>query len=154
MRRLFVVIAVVALGACATNTQTGDAESAIRQGDINFSQRFGLSDAAGVAGIYAQDATLLPPNAPAVHGREAIRQMWGGLMSTGKGDVTLTADNITQSGDLAVEVGRYQFNFTPNGATAAIPDHGKYVVVWKKINGQWQIAEDIYNSDLPPTAPH
>ncbi|MDQ6802822.1 MAG: DUF4440 domain-containing protein [Acidobacteriota bacterium] len=153
MKRMFIVIAVLTLAACATTTQPGDAESAIRQGDIDFAQRFGQSDAAGVANLYAQDATIMPPNASAVHGREGIRQMWSGLMSTGKGNVTLTSDNVMQSGDMAVEVGRYQFNFTPNGATAAIPDTGKYIVVWKRINGQWQIVDDIYNSDMPATAP-
>ena len=28
-------------------------------------------------------------------------------------------------------------------------DTGKYVVVWRKIGGEWKAAADIFNSDKP-----
>jgi ketosteroid isomerase-like protein len=30
-----------------------------------------------------------------------------------------------------------------------IEDSGKFVVAWKKVNGEWKVAYDIYNSDKP-----
>jgi ketosteroid isomerase-like protein len=30
-----------------------------------------------------------------------------------------------------------------------IEDGGKYVVVWKKVNDQWKVQYDIFNSDKP-----
>ena len=30
-----------------------------------------------------------------------------------------------------------------------LTDTGKYVVVWRKIDGKWKAAADIFNSDLP-----
>jgi uncharacterized protein (TIGR02246 family) len=152
MKRIVIAIAVLTLAACATTTQTGDAESNIRQNTANFSTFVNRSDAASIANIYAEDAVFMAPNAPATRGRSAIRQVWSGLFGSGRADLTLTTDSVTQSGDLAVEVGHYQFGMTPAGG-ATMRDTGKYVVVWKRINGQWQIADDIYNSDLPPTAP-
>jgi len=33
-------------------------------------------------------------------------------------------------------------------------DKGKYVVILKRgSNGQWRLAHDIFNSDMPPPAP-
>jgi hypothetical protein len=33
-------------------------------------------------------------------------------------------------------------------------EKGKYVTVWKKqANGQWKVAEDIFNADAPPPPP-
>ncbi len=29
-------------------------------------------------------------------------------------------------------------------------DKGKYIVVWKKENGDWKVWRDIWNSDNPP----
>jgi hypothetical protein len=30
-----------------------------------------------------------------------------------------------------------------------LTDTGKYVVVWRKVGGEWKAAADIFNSDLP-----
>jgi ketosteroid isomerase-like protein len=35
-----------------------------------------------------------------------------------------------------------------------VTDHGKYVAVWKKqADGNWKVAVDIWNTDLPLPAP-
>jgi hypothetical protein len=31
-----------------------------------------------------------------------------------------------------------------------VRDRGKYVVVWRKVRGDWKVAADIFNSDGPP----
>ena len=31
-------------------------------------------------------------------------------------------------------------------------DKGKYVVVWKPVNGEWKLFRDIFNSDMPAAA--
>jgi uncharacterized protein (TIGR02246 family) len=152
MKRIVIVFALLTLAACATTTQSGDAESNIRENAANFSAYVNRGDASAIANLYAEDAMFMAPNAPAARGRSNIRQVWTGVLGSGRPELTLTTDSVTQSGDLAVEVGRYQFGMTPTGG-ATMRDTGKYVVVWKRVNGQWQIADDIYNSDMPATAP-
>jgi len=30
-----------------------------------------------------------------------------------------------------------------------VTDHGKYLEVWKKVDGKWKCSSDAYNSDTP-----
>ena len=36
------------------------------------------------------------------------------------------------------------------GVEGPIPDHGKYIEIWRRqSDGSWKVALDIFNSDLP-----
>ena len=151
MKRLILVSAITVLAACSAMmpASTGDAESAIRHANSEFSANVRTANVqAIVENYYAPDAVGMAPNMPALHGRDALRQFWAGFLSTGAIDVTLTSDNVTQSGDVAVEMGRYDLSITPAGGQA-IKEKGKYLVMWKKSNGRWWAVEDIFNSDMP-----
>jgi uncharacterized protein (TIGR02246 family) len=145
------LLALLVLTACSTAMQSADAESAIRAADPDFAAAMNRMDMASVMTHYADDAVLLPPNAPAVHGKAAIQQFWTGLLSTAKFRVALTPDSVMQSGDLAVEVGHYDLNITPPAGGASMQDKGKYSVTWRRqTDGKWRIAVDMFSSDNPP----
>ena len=60
---------------------------------------------------------------------------------------------VAGSGDLAYSTGTYQMS-APDDSGKSITDHGKYVAVWKKqADGNWKVAVDIWNTDLPLPAP-
>jgi len=75
----------------------------------------------------------------------------------GKFTSQITQESVMANGPLGVDRGTYTFTFTPNKGmeNMGVPpaDTGKYLVHWHKVNGTWQIAELIYNSDLPLPAP-
>jgi ketosteroid isomerase-like protein len=48
---------------------------------------------------------------------------------------------------MALDLGTYNLALAPGGTTQT--DTGKYVVVWRKVGGEWKAAADIFNSDLP-----
>jgi ketosteroid isomerase-like protein len=54
---------------------------------------------------------------------------------------------VSSSGDMALDRGTYRLSVAPDGTKQV--DTGKYVVVWRKVDGQWKAAADIINSDLP-----
>ena len=57
------------------------------------------------------------------------------------------------SGDLAYSTGAYQMSAPDDSGKSSI-DRGKYVAVWKKqTDGNWKVAVDIWNTDLPLPAP-
>jgi uncharacterized protein (TIGR02246 family) len=104
-------------------------EEAVRKGDM---ERLGS--------LYTPDAMALPPDAPLVKGRDNIVKMWGQVgQQIGLKDVRLDTTDLEIHGDMACEVG--EATLTLASGTAAV----KFVVVWKRTDGQWRLHRDIWN---------
>ena len=102
-----------------------------------------------VSGFYAPDAVLMPPNQPAIVGRENIRLALQGMMDAGVTSLKLETLEIGSSGDLAWERARYTLSMTPPGG-APTQDVGKSLVVYRRQpNGAWRATVDMYSSDQP-----
>ncbi len=122
---------------------------AIEESNLKFGEAARQGDAAALAALYTEDATLLPPNSEMIKGREGIEAVWSGVIQMGAKDVVLTTVDVYGSGDLAYEVGNYVLTIQPEGQEP-IEDKGKYVVVWKQVaDGSWKMHVDIWNSSLP-----
>jgi uncharacterized protein (TIGR02246 family) len=129
-------------------------ESAIRDLDAQWSKTAVANDLEGTVSYYSDDATLLPPNAPIAVGKQAIRASWALLLGPGVSvSWRVSKIEVSRSGDLAYLIGVYLVTLKdPEGKP--VTDHGKLVEVWKKQpDGKWKTVADIYNSDLPPSAP-
>ena len=124
-------------------------EQAIRGQVDRWQQLVKAKDAAAIAEFYAEDGAVMPPNAPIGQGRAAIQQTWASMMRTPGFDLTITPEKIlvSSSGDMALDRGTYSLKFEQGGTTRT--DTGKYVVVWRKVAGEWKAAADIFNSNLP-----
>lgn len=133
----------------AAAVDTGADEQAIRGQVDRWLQFVKAKDAAGIAEFYTEDGAVMPANAPISKGRAAIQQTWASMMQTPGFDLTFVPEQIivSSSGDMALDRGTYRLTVAPGGATQT--DTGKYVVVWRKIGGEWKAAADIFNSDLP-----
>jgi uncharacterized protein (TIGR02246 family) len=135
------------------DTRAAD-ESAVRDLDAQWSKTAAANDLDGAVSYYAEDASLLPPNAPMAADKQAIRTVWSSLLGSGA-SVSWQASKVevSRSGDLAYIVGTYTLNMKdPQGNP--VNDHGKFVEVWKKqTDGKWKVEADIFNSDLAPPAP-
>ena len=118
-----------------------DFRSQIEAGNREFMAAFAKRDAAAVAALYTDGGQLLPPNSEVVRGHEAIREFWQGAMTRGLTGATLETVDVDASGETAVEVGRYRLT-----AGDAEADHGKYIVVWKNVDGRWKLHRDIWNT--------
>ena len=127
----------------------GAEEQAIRGQVDRWLQLVKAKDAASIAELYAEDGAVMPPNGPIGKGRAAIQKTWASMMQTPGFDLTFVPEQIivSSSGDMALDRGTYRLAIAPNGK--AMTDTGKYVVVWRKIGGEWKAAADIFNSDLP-----
>jgi uncharacterized protein (TIGR02246 family) len=110
-------------------------------------------NAAAIAALYTTDAIAMPPGGPRTEGREAIQALFGGWISDyGLTSIDLSSDMITvaASGDLATAAGSYTASGTaPDGTEWT--ETGKYVEIFKSVDGNWQIAADIWNHDAAPT---
>jgi uncharacterized protein (TIGR02246 family) len=102
-------------------------------------------DARGMAGLYTENATLLPPGQPAITGRPNIQGFWQGFFDAGASDAKLTSIQISGSGDLAYEIGEYSAMMPqPSGGTA--PGTGKYLVVFERQqDGTLKMKADMFS---------
>ena len=147
-------LSVLLLG-CGSNAGSGNAthdnaashEQAIRKTNDRWLALIRDHDAAGVSKLYASDGAMMEPGAAIAQGQPALEKAWGGLMQMPGFGLTFKADKIVvaKGGDMALDQGTYLLSLTgPKGPTK---DVGKYVVVWRNIDGQWKVAADIFNSD-------
>jgi ketosteroid isomerase-like protein len=73
--------------------------------------------------------------------------MLGKLGEAGYQNLRLETIRVEESGDMAVEIGRYTAAVQQaNGTTVA--DRGKFVQVWRRL-GIWRMTSNCWNSDLP-----
>jgi uncharacterized protein (TIGR02246 family) len=102
-------------------------------------------DAPGIASLYTENATLLPPGQPAISGRQNIQGFWQGFFDAGASDAKLKSTRISSSGELAYEIGEYSAMMPqPSGGTA--PGSGKYLVVFERQqDGTLRMAADMFS---------
>ncbi len=104
---------------------------------------FQAGDAAAIAAMMSEDAILMPPNAGLVEGREDIEAYWASFIAMGL-EATLEVDEVHTDGDLGYKRGRYELS-----ADGSVVDHGKWIEIWKRVEGTWYFHRDIFNSSMP-----
>ena len=104
-------------------------------------------DTARIAQLYATDGLYMAPGYQALGGRAGAQKGWGMMFATPGAALTFGPSRIVvaQSGDMAYDIGTYTYS-----ANGRADDKGKYLVVWKKQDGQWKVAADMFNSDGAP----
>ena len=145
--RILVVLTVFTLLFCSSSAlaQPGSIREAVEEGNKQWSAALSRGDSAGMAALYTSNAQLFPTHSDIVSGTEAIQKFWQGVITSGVKGATLTTLDVDGQGDIAYEVGKYAL--TGEGGKGL--DNGKYIVVWKRVQGKWQLHRDIWNSSMP-----
>jgi len=151
MNRSTVILFVLAAASCSIALAAGD-DARIRAGTASWMKSFNSGNAGGVVALYADDAVLMPPNAPSARGVAAIKAAIASeIEGAKKGGVTLasgTVDDVGVAGDMAWHSGTYIVK--DKGGKSL--DTGKFLEVWERKGGKWRIVRDIWNSDAAPAA--
>jgi len=121
----------------------GDLRTQIGKMSQAWEKAYNAGDAAGLTALYAKDAIVMAPNAEPASGASAIRTFFDGDVKAGAKN-TLTLQDVTGSGDYAVETGKW----VATTADGKHLDHGPYVTVYKKADSGWKIYRDIWNSSM------
>lgn len=133
-------------GAPGKGEDIAQVRKAIEAGNLKFGEAVRKGDAATIASLYSEDATLLPPDSDMIQGKQGIQAFWNGGLQMGIKDAVLTTMSVSGAGDYAYEIGKFLLTIQASGQ-AAMQQAGKYVVVWKKgADGTWQLQVDIWNS--------
>lgn len=121
------------------------AKEEIRAANKEFSTFFGSADSVGVANLYTTDGKFMMHGAPSIVGRESIASTMSGFINSGVSSVDLRTIEVWGTKDLVTEEGEYTLH-----AGDQQVDQGKYLVLWKKVDGKWYLFRDIFNSNLTP----
>lgn len=103
------------------------------------------------ASVFTSDAIIMPPNGPAVNGRDAIMAWKEGHRPGLR--LASRVDHIGGSGDTAYMRGQFcLFQLKEDGSFSVNP--GKFLETLKlQDDGQWLVDVQIFNSDLDEDAP-
>jgi uncharacterized protein (TIGR02246 family) len=126
-------------------TSSQEVREAIAAANEKFMATFKGGDAASMAALYTENGQLLPPNSDFVTGRQAIQAFWQALYDMGIKEAKLESVEVEGHGDTAIDVG----TFSLHGEGGQELDNGKYIVIWKREDGQWKLHRDIFNSSKP-----
>ncbi|MGH7129678.1 MAG: YybH family protein [Planctomycetaceae bacterium] len=141
--------AEVATTPAAATVDIAAEEQRIRELNGQFLAAVQRGDADAAAAVLAPDGRFMAPNMEAAEGTAAIRAAWTEAVAIPGFSLSFEPTEIVvaSNGEMAYDVGTYESSF--DGPSGPIENHGKYVTVWTKVDGQWRIAADIFNTDLP-----
>ncbi len=113
----------------------------IKEFDSGMAAAINAGDGAGTAKYYADDASIHPPGAGRIDGKDAIQGYWQAAIDAGLSDVSIVASSVDINGDSSISVG------TLSGKMGDAALTGKYIVTGRKTDEGWKMVHDIWNFD-------
>jgi ketosteroid isomerase-like protein len=110
-----------------------------------FKKSIEQGDLGNIGNLYAEDAKILPPNMDMLEGRDSIQAFWQRALEMGIKSYQPEILEVEYSGNLGFFVGKY----TLYGNENKIINKGKFITVFKNIDGEWRVYRDIFNSSIP-----
>ena len=112
---------------------------------LTWNEAWAAGDANAIANQYAADALLLPPNSDPIEGSAAILEFWTAAIAAAPGG-GITSVEAVSAGAVGVEHGTY----VSEGPDGEHLDHGKFLVLWRLVDGEWKMHRDMWNSNMAP----
>lgn len=150
-RTICITFSSVLLGACVQSSVDVEAEQeSLRATADAYHEAAQTSDMDSFVGFYTDDGVMLPPNAADEVGLQNVRnyataftQLPG--FSMGFENVRV---GVAASGDMGYTLAEGVIRFEgPDGEP--VEDMIRDFHLWKKQNGEWKLAIDIWNSEIP-----
>jgi len=103
--------------------------------------------------LWTNDGTQMPPHAPALIGKEKIREgMKPGFDQMNMELTILSIEDVKIYGDFGLTRCIYTLKMTPKkgGETINVMDPGKALTLYERqAEGNWKIVYDCFNSSVP-----
>jgi ketosteroid isomerase-like protein len=125
---------------------SGAALDSVKAVDATWAAAMNARDTAAVLANYADDAKLLPPDAP-IMDKAGAHSVLAGLIKGGASDFVLTPTVAYGAGDLGYMIGTATFKM--GGASETV----KYMdVVRRGADGKWRYVGDMFSGVAPMMA--
>lgn len=168
-KRLFVVVVILGFAPLITactppappsappetaKVDLGAEVLAIREIDAQWLKVAQARDASGEARFLASDSVIYRPHVPPLVGPAAYQAFMEKMLAANPKvtpNWSTEAIRVAEAGDIAIQTGEY--HLTGLGASGSQEDKGRFVTVWKKVDGEWKVIHDIGSTTMPePTA--
>lgn len=145
--------AAILMAACTGSGVDIEAErAAIRaRGEALVAAESAMDTQASLA-FWAPDGIIQGQAMPLAQGREELAAVYDGFFqAVAEFGSTTTRIDVAAGGDMAWEYGVNRAVMA--GPDGNLLDMGKYVAVWRKLDGEWYVAAVAFSSDAPAPAP-
>jgi len=149
-KRFAPLLTVCALFACkpAAGLLIEEDVAAIQRAQNGYVNAVLAGDWAAAGAQFAEDAVLMPMDAPLERGRSAIEAHFAGLDSVT--DWTVSGSEIYGEGKLAYVRSAFSIEAYPAGAAMPVSYTGKSLAIMaRQPDGRWLYVADIWNADAP-----
>jgi ketosteroid isomerase-like protein len=148
-----VVCAIAAFAVFSVEASAADAAkevAALQTVDKNWEKSYNGGNADAVANLYDEQAVLLPPGAPAVTGRAAIKAFFAkDIAESQKAGVAFIL-GPNPSGGATGDMGWQSGTYVVKDKAGKVLEAGKYLSVSKRKDGKWLYVRDTWNADGAP----
>jgi uncharacterized protein (TIGR02246 family) len=144
---------ILALAGCASKGARDRADAGPNVSAMwkEYAASLNAGDTARWIALWTDDGVQLPPDEPAVVGKDRIRDRMQAGLDRFKFDMAITNEEVRSAGDLAFARGTYKATLTPKQGGKQIPIDGKFMTILiRQPDRSWKIHRDIFNSNVPP----
>jgi len=152
MKKLFLTCAVILIAVSQLYAQSeADLKAMFNDMNKKFSQMMIDNHLEERLSYYAENFISMPSYQPMLRSIDAMRESHKQqhVMGMKVTAFELTATDVIVEGNIAIEIGTYTISMgMPEMGT--MDDHGKYMNVWEKQDGDWKLRADMWNTDMNP----
>jgi len=146
---IFIFLGCLIIYGCSGNPDIGTRADidAIQKLSDQWTTAIIARDVDKILDCYAEDAVQMQAKSPIISGKKEIKAWY----ETWINDTTMTYSatmkiiDMSKSRDIGYERGVYCMSFKTQ--SGKLDKFGKYLTVWKKIEGRWKAVADIGNDD-------
>jgi ketosteroid isomerase-like protein len=102
-------------------------------------------DRATIDDMFTDDAKVLPPNADPVIGRKAIDELTAEYIGYTISEFREETTDFYGNEQFLIDQGNYVLTYGKDSTV----ERGKYLNVWKMVDGEWKIYSNIWNANAP-----
>lgn len=134
-----IVLLALAITGCKEQEPQHLSDDVIHAMQLHFNQ----NDPVGTAELFTDDGAIMSEFGETVQGKPAIANYLQGEIKK-QLQYWLTSEGNEVSGNIAYDFGTLRIRDTNRGVDL---ESAKYMVIYKKVNGEWKIYRNIYNTN-------
>jgi uncharacterized protein (TIGR02246 family) len=147
----FLAVLLLLFAACAQKVNDPADVQAVQKVVEDFVKAANSQDAAAVTAVMTDKVYEADSNAPVAVGKEAVRSGWQSFYENFKSDLSVSAEDVRVSGDLAIARGIWRNNAIPKASgLAPNDDGGSWITAFvRQSDGTWKWDSCVANSNQP-----